>query len=152
PDRSEIDADWRRKRAFDIKGARGTLAATFNEYTPELQGLLCYAGLDPDHALVAAGNFDRTVLLPGTVFELDSTGRSYRFRPSFRSIWVRNFPVKGPLKAYFQAPEGPGLAEAVKGTGVLVVDGSVQTTNSWGFRGAEPNLSATWRGIILGDS
>jgi len=152
PDRSEIDADWRRKRLFDIASSRAKLEQTYAEYTPALQGLLRFTGLDPDHALVRWGNHDRTVLLPSTVFEADNTGRSYRFRANVRSIWVRNFPVKGPVKAYFQVPDQPELAEMVKGTAVQVVDGSVQTTNSWGLRGPEPDLRATWRGIVLGDS
>ena len=74
PDRSEIDADWRRKRLFDIEQSRGTLAGTFAEYPPAMQRLLRYAGLDPEHALVRWGNFDRTVLLPSTVFEADDIG------------------------------------------------------------------------------
>ena len=102
---------------------------------PALQRLLQYAGLDPDHALVRWGNFDRTVLLPSTVFEPDETGRSYRFRPNTRSIWIRNFPMRGPVKAYFQVPDRPELAEVVKGTTAQIVDGSTQTTNSWGLRG-----------------
>jgi hypothetical protein len=152
PDRTEIDADWRRKRLFDIEQSRSSLPGTFAEYPPAMQRLLQFAGLDPDHALVRWGNFDRTVLLPSTVFEADETGRSYRFRPNMRSIWVRNFPVKGPVKAYFQVPDTPEVAEVVKGTGAQVVEGSSQTTNSWGLRGPEPNLSAPWRGIVLGDS
>ena len=28
----------------------------------------------------------------------------------------------------------------------------MQTTNSWGLRGPEPDLTASWRGIALGDS
>ncbi len=31
-------------------------------------------------------------------------------------------------------------------------EGSVQNTNSWGLRGAEPDLTAALRGIVLGDS
>ncbi len=152
PARAEIDADWRRKRLFDVEESRRTLAGTFAEYGPPMQRLLRFAGMDPEHVLVRWGNFDRTVLLPGTVFEADDTGRSYRFRPKVRSIWVRNFPVKGPVKAYFQVPEQPGLADAVAGTGAQIVDGSIQTTNSWGLRGPEPELTAKWRGIVLGDS
>jgi hypothetical protein len=152
PDRSEIDAGWRRKRLSDIESSRGTLDKTFAEYTPAGQALLRFAGLDPGHALVRWGNHDRTVLLPATIFEIDDLGRSYRFRPNVRSIWVRNFPVKGPVKAYFQVPDLPELTEIVKGTGAQVVDGSLQTTNSWGLRGPEPDLTATWRGIVLGDS
>jgi hypothetical protein len=152
PDRSEIDADWRRKRLFDIQQASGKLPGTFAEYSSRQQGLLRFAGLDPEHALVRWGNFDRTVLLPSTVFEADASGRSYRFRPNMRSIWVRNFPVKGQMKAYFQAPDQPELVEVVNGTGTQIVPGSTQTTNSWGLRGPEPDLTAPWRGIVLGDS
>ena len=82
-----------------------------------MQRLLRFAELDPDHALVRWGNFDRTVLLPGKIFEADDTGRSYRFRPNVRSIWVRNFPVKGQVKAYFQVLDKPEVAELLQGTG-----------------------------------
>ena len=131
---------------FDIEQSHGSLASTFAEYSPKLQRLLEYAGLDPDHALVRWGNFDRTVLLPSTVFEPDETGRSYRFRPNTRSIWVRNFPMKGPVKAYFQVPDRPELAELVKGTVAQIVDGSTQTTNSWGLRGPEPDIEGGMAG------
>jgi hypothetical protein len=151
-DHSEIESDWRRRREFDVASARKSLGATFAEYPPAMQRLLHFAELDPDHALVRWGNFDRTVLLPGNIFEADDTGRSYRFRPNVRSIWVRNFPVKGQVKAYFQVLDKPEVLELLKGTGATVVEGSVQTTNSWGLRGPEPNLRASWRGIVLGDS
>src|SRR5262249_38488191 len=107
PDHGEIEADWQRKRRFDVASARQSLAAKFAEYPPAMQKLLQFAELDPDHALVRWGNFDRTVLLPGKIFEADETGRSYRFRPNVRSIWIRNFPVKGQVKAYFQVPDVP---------------------------------------------
>jgi hypothetical protein len=152
PDRAAIDADLRRKRRFDLEQSRGSLAATFAEYAPPMQDLLRFAGLDPASALVRWGNFNRTVLLPSTVFERDDSGRSYRFRPNVRSIWVRNFPVKGQVKAYFQAPVAPGLEKIVRPTGAQIVEGSIQTTNSWGLRGPEPDLVAPWRGIVLGDS
>jgi hypothetical protein len=152
PDRSEIDAEWNEKRRRDIESSRRSLEPTFAEYNPAAQRLLQFAGLDPGHALVRWGNHDRTVLLPATVFEIDETGRSYRFKPNVRSIWVRNFPVKGPVRAYFQVPDLPELAEIIKGTSAQVVEGSTQTTNSWGLRGPEPDLKASLRGIVLGDS
>jgi hypothetical protein len=117
-----------------------------------MQGLLDYAGLDPAHALLRWGNFEKTLLLPSTVFEPDDSGRSYRFRPSVRSIWVRNMMLKGGILAYFPVPDGPKLDEVVDGTGALVVKESLQTTNSWGLRGSEPNVDADLRGIVLGDS
>ena len=33
-----------------------------------------------------------------------------------------------------------------------MVDSSVQTINSWGLRGPEPDTTAPLRGIVLGDS
>jgi hypothetical protein len=152
PDRADIDADWRRKRLYDIEQSRATIAATFGEYGPDSQRLLHFAGLDPEHVLVRPGNFNRTVLLPATVFEPDERGRSYRFRAGVRSIWIRNFSMKGPLKAYFQAPDLPELRALVKPTGAVIVEGSTQSTNSWGLRGPEPDPNAPWRGIVLGDS
>ena len=151
PDHAEIEADWMRKRSFDVSSTVGRWPRPSPNTLPPCSAS-CFAELDPDHALVRWGNFDRTVLLPGKIFEADDTGRSYRFRPNVRSIWVRNFPVKGQVKAYFQVLDKPEVAELLQGTGAQLVEGSVQTTNSWGLRGPEPNLKASWRGIALGDS
>jgi hypothetical protein len=152
PGRDEIDADWRRRRLHDIEQTRGKLRTTYAEYDPAMRKLLDHAGLDPDHALLRWGNFDRTLYLPRAVFLPDDTGRSYRFRPGMRSIWVRNLKLKGGILAYFPVPLGPQLAEIVEGTGAQVVSTSVQTTNSWGLRGPEPDIDAPLRGIVLGDS
>jgi hypothetical protein len=151
-DRAEVDADWRHKRSYDIEQTRGKLKNAYDQYDPKMKGLLDYAGLDPAHALLRWGNFDRTLLLPSTVFEPDDSGRSYRFRPSTRSIWVRNLRLKGGILAYFPIPDGPRFDEVVEGTGAVVVKESLQTTNSWGLRGGEPDLGAEMRGIVLGDS
>jgi hypothetical protein len=152
PSRDEIDADWKRRRMFDISQTRGKLRSTYAEYKPSMQLLLDYAGLDPDHALLRWGNFDRTLYLPSTVFEADDAGRSYRFRPGTRSIWVRNLKLKGGILAYFPVILSARPFDVVAGTGALVVETSVQTTNSWGLRGPEPDTGATLRGIVLGDS
>jgi hypothetical protein len=152
PDRDEIDADWRRRRLHDIEQTRGKLRSTYAEYDLAMRKLLDYAGLDPDHALLRWGNFDRTLYLPSTVFVADDAGRSYRFRPGMRSIWVRNLKLKGGILAYFPVPLRPELDKIVEGTGALVVSNSVQTINSWGLRGPEPVTDAPLRGIVLGDS
>jgi len=152
PDRREIDADWQRKRNFDISQSKATLTSSFAEYNEAQERLLRFAGLDPESALVRWGNFDRTVLLPSTIFEADDSGRSYRFRPNVRSIWIRNFPMKGNLKANFQILDTAAVAEVIQGSGAMLVEGSTQTTNSWGLRGPEPDRNAPWRGIVLGDS
>jgi hypothetical protein len=152
PGRGEIDADWQRRRLFDMESARARLRRTFDAYNEPQKRLLQFAGMDPDHVVLRWGNFDKTVMLPSTVYEPDESGRSYRFRPGLRSIWVRNFPMKGDMKAYFQVPDRPEAAELVWATGAAIVDDSAQTINSWGLRGPEPDTQARWRGIVLGDS
>jgi hypothetical protein len=86
------------------------------------------------------------------VFEADDAGRSYRFRPKMRSIWLRNLTLKSGVLMFFMVPDGPGLADAIQGTSAIPVETSRQTTNSWGLRGPEPDLDAPIRGIVLGDS
>jgi hypothetical protein len=49
-------------------------------------------------------------------------------------------------------PVDSRLPDLLKGTGAIPVEDSVQTTNSWGLRGPEPDLHAPLRGIILGGS
>ncbi|WP_165249910.1 SGNH/GDSL hydrolase family protein [Paludisphaera soli] len=150
--RTWIDADWRRRRLFDMEQARGKLRAAYDAYDPKVKELLDAAGLDPDHALLRWGNFDKALLLPSTVFEADDSGRSYRFRPDVRSIWVRNLKSTGGVLAYFPIPDTPSLHALAQAAGAMIVAESVQTTNSWGLRGGEPNRDATLRGIVLGDS
>jgi hypothetical protein len=152
PPRSEVDADWQRRRQYDIRQTRGKLRSVYSEYPPPMRRLLDHAGLDPDHAVLRWGNFDKTLYLPSTVFEADETGRSYRFRPNMRSIWVRNLRLKGGILAYFPVPITRELDAIAKEAGAIVVPSSVQTTNSWGLRGPEPETSAPLRGIVLGDS
>lgn len=151
-DRCWIDADWRRRRLFDVDQARAKLRTVYESYDPRLRKLVDAAGLDPDHALLRWGNFDKALLLPSTVFVPDETGRSYRFRPNTRSIWVRNLQSRGGVLAFFQVPDTPEIRMLAEGAGAVVVEGSAQTTNSWGLRGGEPDVSAEIRGIILGDS
>jgi len=150
--REAIDADWLRRRLFDMEQARGKLRAAYDGHDPKVRDLLDAAGLDPDHALLRWGNFDKALLLPSTVFEADDSGRSYRFRPMVRSVWVRNFKSRGGVLAYFPIPDTPRLRELAEAAGAQVVDQSVQHTNSWGLRGHEPDLSADLRVLVLGDS
>ncbi|HKM53339.1 MAG TPA: SGNH/GDSL hydrolase family protein [Isosphaeraceae bacterium] len=56
------------------------------------------------------------------------------------------------LSRCFQVLDTPGHRAAASRAGALVDEGSVQNTNSWGLRGAEPDPSAAVRGIVLGDS
>ena len=106
--------------------------------SPDYQRLLRYAGMDPEHALLRWGNYNWTFLLSSVVFEPDDL-RSYRFRPRTHSVWLKNMPAGdgGPL--FFLVPDGPGLADAIRGTPAIPLKSSRQTTNSWGLRGPEPD-------------
>ena len=53
---------------------------------------------------------------------------------------------------FFLVPDTPDLAQLIEGTGASIQSHSVQTTNSWGLRGPEPDLTAPLRGLVLGDS
>jgi hypothetical protein len=150
--REEIDARWRQFRLDGIAESKKALVQIFAKASPGNQRLMRYAGLDPDHGLLRWGNYDRTLLLPSTVFEADDNGRSYRFRPCTDSIWLRQITIQSGVLMFFQVTDGPQLAEAIRGTEAIPVLESRQSTNSWGLRGPEPELDAPLRGIVLGDS
>jgi hypothetical protein len=150
--RPETDEEWRRFRELGIEMTRPSVIQLYTGLAPPYQKLMRHAGLDPDHCLLRWGNFDWTLLLPSAVFQADETGRSYRLRPFARSIWLSNVPLKKYYPVFFLVPEGPGLAQALAGTQAIPVASSLQTTNSWGLRGPEPELDAPLRGIVLGDS
>jgi hypothetical protein len=150
--RSEIDDRWKRFRIRGIDDSRRAHEAMYNDAAAPYQRLMRFAGLDPGHGLLRWGNFQQTLLLPSKVFEADDTGRSYRFRPCVRSIWLRNLTLQSGVLMFFLVPSEPGLDEAMNGTSAIIVDGSDQFTNSWGLRGPEPDCDAPVRGIVLGDS
>jgi hypothetical protein len=150
--RANLDDEWRRKREFEIAAARGDYRRSFAAMSPPIQELFRFAGLDPRQVVLRWGNFDRTLRLPSTTFESDESGRSYRMKPHTRSVWVRTQRSAEGCPSYFLAPDTPELRDALRSTEFEVVAGSNQTTNSWGLRGAEPDLTVPLRGIVLGDS
>jgi lysophospholipase L1-like esterase len=152
PDRAAIDADWKLRRERDVEQTRRVYREVYAEASPEVRRVLGFGGMDPDSALLRWGNYHRILLLPGKVFLADEDGRSYRLRPNTRSIWLRNFDLPRGLSGFFLMPDEPELRQVIAGTGARIVPGSAQTTNSWGCRGPEPDLSAPVRGLILGDS
>jgi hypothetical protein len=152
PDRSEIDAEWARYRQQGIVDTLREFQKVYAEIDPPLRRLMKYAGNDPESGILRWGNFSQTLLLPSTVLQPDDTGRSYRLRPNTRSVWLRNLTIQRVPLTFFLVPDGPELGDAMRGTTAVRVEGSVQTTNSWGLRGPEPEPSATLRGIVLGDS
>jgi len=152
--RSEVDDSWRRFRQLQIEETRRQVERFYAECDPNHQRLLRYAGMDPEHGLLRWANYNWTILLSSLVFEADDEGRSYRFQPHTRSIWLLDVGLSifsSPAK-FFLVPDGPGLAEAIRGLPARPVETSRQTTNSWGLRGPEPDLNAPLRGIVLGDS
>ena len=150
--REEIDEKWKRFRLQGIADSRRALPEIYDNAPADVQKLMRYAGLDPEHGLLRWGNYDRTMLLPSKVFEADDSGRSYRLRPCVDSIWLREISPKSGVLMFFLVPDGPKLTEALRGTGAIPVETSRQSTNSWGLRGPEPDLNAPVRGVVLGDS
>jgi lysophospholipase L1-like esterase len=150
--RAVINEDWENFRRLGIEQARPQIRQFYERGGPAFQKLLRYAGMDPEHGLVRWGNYNWTLLLSSKVFEADEEGRSYRLRPDVRSIWLRDLNYLAGAVAFYLVPDGPGLAEAVRGTSAVPVETSRQTTNSWGLRGPEPDLEAPLRVLVLGDS
>ncbi len=150
--RAEIDLGWLRFRLQGIADSQKALPDIYENAGPDIQRLMRYAGLDPDRGLLRWGNYDRTLLLPATIFEADDKGRSYRLRPCVNAIWLREISIRSGVLMFFLVPDGPELAAAMRGTSAIPVEESRQSTNSWGLRGPEPDLGAPLRGLVLGDS
>ncbi len=150
-DRAELDARWHRERLLGIESTRRNLIQVEETGSPKLREFLRVARLDHDSAVLRWGNFDRTFALSSAVFEPDDTGRSYRLRPNTRSVWLINLTIYNVL-AMFEIPDTPEARRLGEEVGGWVVPESVQTTNSWGCRGPEPDPDAPVRGIVLGDS
>ena len=148
----EVEAQWRVRRQHGIEETHKSLAGFYNATTKEVRELFQVAGMDPEHALIRYGRADQAFVISPQVFELDEHGRSYRFRPNTRSIWLRQITIRGGPFAMFQVLDTPDHRAAAARAGAIVDEGSVQNTNSWGLRGAEPDASAAVRGIVLGDS
>jgi lysophospholipase L1-like esterase len=150
--REQIDAEWKAFRRHGVEVTRTRVESYFAQLNPGLQKIWRYAGMDPEHGLIRWANYNWTITLSSKVFEADDSGRSYRFRPRTRSIWLTKVGHPGGVFAFYIVPDGPGLAEAIRGTTVVPLESSRQTTNSWGVRGPEPEPDAPLRGLILGDS
>ena len=108
------------------------------------------AGMDAASAVLRWGNVDRSILLSSAVFEPDDD-RAYRLKPCVRSVWVIGLSLRDAL-AMFLIPDTPEARNLAATVGGKVVPESVQTTNSWGCRGSEPDANAPVRVLVLGDS
>jgi hypothetical protein len=152
PERAQVEAELRQQRQQRIEQARASLAAFYQGAPQETQELFRVAGMDPEHALVTCGRSDQAFVISPQVFEPDEHGRSYRFRPLTRSVWLRQITIRGGPFMMFQVLDTKQHRAAAQGAGAIVDTGSIQETNSWGLRGPEPDPAAPLRGIVLGDS
>lgn len=150
-DRAEIEARHRADRLRGVDQARAFLEQVARDKGPTMREFLRVAGMDRDSAVVRWGNFDWTLALSSAVFEPDDTGRSYRLKPNTRSVWLIGLTID-KVQAMFETPDTPEARRLGEAVGGRVVPQSVQTTNSWGCRGPEPDPQARVRGIVLGDS
>jgi hypothetical protein len=152
PDRAQIDAEWQLRRSRGIEATRQNLTRFYQNTTEPMRELFRVVGMDPEHGLIRYGRGDEAFVISSQVFERDEHGRSYRFRPKTRSVWLRQITLRNGPFGMFQVLDTPEHRAAAARAGGIVDLGSVQTTNSWGLRGAEPDASAAIRGVVLGDS
>ncbi len=152
PDRAQVDAEWRNRRERGVKQTLEVLTRFYDQTTEEMRELFRVAEMDPEHGLIRWGRGDQAFLISPQVFEPDEHGRSYRLRPGTRSVWLRQITLHNGPFGMFQVLDTPQHRAAAVRAGGIVNEGSVQNTNSWGVRGAEPDVSAPVRGIVLGDS
>ena len=149
PDRQRFEENLRAERLRNMASARKGLAQVAQPGSA-LEALLRTARMDADSAVIRWGNFDKSMVLSSAVFEPDDE-RSYRFKPCVRSVWAIGLSFRD-VDVMFLIPDTPEARAAAVSAGGRVVPTSVQTTNSWGCRGPEPDLNAPVRILVLGDS
>ena len=136
---------------------RADAGASCGAPTPSMgrrcSGCSDYAGLDPDHALLRWGNFDRTLYLPSTVFEADDTGRSYRFRPGTRVDLGAEPQAQGRNPGVLPGPrDARGFPRSSRAPAPWWSRRRSRPPTPGACAGPSPTPSAPLRGIVLGDS
>ena len=111
------------------------LTRFYNKTTPEMRELFRVAGMDPEHGLIRYGRGDQAFSISSQVFEIDNHGRSYRFRPKTRSVWLRQMTLHDGPFGCFRFSILLGTARPPRAAGAIVDERSIQNTNSWGLRG-----------------
>ncbi len=149
PDRRLEDQRLRAERLRSAAAARRALA-TVAAPGSAMDLFLQAVGMDASSAVIRWGNVDKAIVLSSAVFEPDDD-RSYRLKPGVRSVWVIGLSFQKSL-AMFLIPDTPEARDLAARAGGRVVPQSVQTTNSWGCRGPEPDPAASVRILVLGDS
>jgi hypothetical protein len=149
--REAMERRLRLQRRRGIEATTALYERVERESPPALQRLLRLSGLAPGEALLRWGDFDHTLLLSAKVHEADER-RSYRLRPRTRAFWVQRLALRHALTGVLLVPDTPEVRQAARAAGGRIVEDSVQTTNSWGLRGPEPDPRAALRVMVLGDS
>ena len=149
PDRRLIDDRHRAERLRNVAAARESLAKVAAPGSA-MDGFLRAVGMDASTAVIRWGNGNAPIVLSSAVFEPDDL-RAYKLKPNVRSVWAVGMSFRESL-AIFLIPDTPETREAAGRAGGRIAPESVQTTNSWGCRGPEPDPSAPVRVLVLGDS
>jgi len=149
PDRQVIEERLRAERLRSAANARQALAEVAAPGSA-LGAFLRTVGMDANSAVIRWGNVNRSIVLSSAVFEPDDA-RSYRLKPGVRSVWIIGLSFRKSL-GMFLIPDTPEARDSAERAGGRVVANSVQTTNSWGCRGPEPDPAASVRILVLGDS
>ena len=149
PDRAIVEKRICAERMRNSASARQSLAEVAAPGSA-MDVFLHKVGMDAGSAVIRWGNVDRSIVLSSAVFEPDDA-RSIVSSRFVRSVWVIGLSFQKTL-AMFLIPDTPEARDAAQRAGGRVVPDSVQTTNSWGCRGPEPDLAAPVRILVLGDS
>jgi hypothetical protein len=152
PSRQEVDWYWRDRRDRREARTRERFRKEFAALDVRTQALFRAAGMSPEQAVIGWGNYDMTLVKSGAVFSRADSGRQYQHRPGVKSIWLRQLGVMKMHFCMYLFPDTPEVRRLAADAGAEIIPGLSQTTNSWGFRGVEPDRSAPVRGIVLGDS
>jgi len=146
------DEEWTARRELKVRKADEALRSFLSNSPADVRALFEATGMAPPEAILRWGRGDQVFMFSAQVFEKDDQGRSYRLKPNTRSVWLRELVRKGGPHGLLLIPDRPEVRALVPKAGGIVVEDSVQNTNSWGLRGPEPNLNARVRVMVLGDS
>lgn len=150
--RPVTEEEWATRRARQVRRAEESLVKFLDVSPPSMRAFFEAAGMAPGSALNRWGRGDQVFMFSSQVFEEDARGRSYRLRPNTRSVWLRELKMTGGPHGLLLIPDRPEVRKLAVEAGGIVVEESVQNTNSWGLRGPEPNRDAQVRVLVLGDS
>lgn len=152
PSREEVAALSRSRRRARVDEARESLRRYYQGAGPVMRSLFDATAMSPGIGVVGAGRADDAFVLSSDVYAQDGRGRSFRLLPDTRSVWLRGVTARGAPLGFFLVRDSPEVRSAAARASATFEEHSVQTTNSWGLRGPEPDVNAPARCLVLGDS